>query len=105
MAYLRIYEPLIAFPAAERSAWEAWLTTAAEVPPTLAEEQERSLRGLVAVPPIAVPEAEERVAYVAHLDGSQLICPWQSRLRSWLALTELRAVTRVTDIRPFLPPS
>jgi hypothetical protein len=102
MAYLRIYEPLAAFPAAERSAWEAWLEETPE-PPSLGVEQERSLRGLVAVPPIAVPEDEGRFAYVTEVDGAPLICPWQSRLRSWLALTELRAVHGDTAVRLFWP--
>jgi hypothetical protein len=105
MAYLRIYEPLAAFPPAERSAWEGWLADLADPAqrPTLADEQERSLRGLIAVPPIAVPEAEERLAYVLEVDGAQLICPWQSRLRSWLALTELRSVHGDTAVRLFWP--
>ena len=102
MAYLRIYEPLAAFPPAERSAWEEWLA-GTPVRPTLAQEQERSLRGLIAVPPIAVPEGEDRSAYVLEVDGARLICPWQSRLRSWLALTELRAVHGDTAVRLFWP--
>jgi hypothetical protein len=99
---LRIYEPLAAFPPAERVAWESWLRKH-PAPPTLGDEQEASLRGLVAVPPIAVPEAEERAAYVLRMDGSPLICPWQSRLRSWLALTELRAVHGDAAVRLFWP--
>ena len=102
MAYLRIYEPLSAFPAEERSEWQAWLGRVA-VPPTLAEEQEGSLRGLVAVPPIAVPENEDRVAYVAVVEDAPLICPWQSRLRCWLALTELRALHGDGAVRLFWP--
>jgi hypothetical protein len=101
-AYLRIYEPLAAFPSAERLAWESWLAER-PAPPTLGEEQETSLRGLVAVPPIVVPEAEERVAYVLEEEGATLLCPWQSRLRSWLALTELRAVHGDSAVRLFWP--
>jgi hypothetical protein len=102
MAYLRVYEPLAAFPSAEREAWKRWLEANPE-PLTLADEQVQSLRGLVAVPPIAVPEAEERIAYTADLDGVTLICPWQIRLRSWLALTELRASHGDTAVRRFWP--
>jgi len=36
MAYLRVYEPLAAFPAGERAEWEAWLRRNPE-PKTLAE--------------------------------------------------------------------
>jgi hypothetical protein len=103
MAYLRVYEPLAAFPAAEREAWEAWLGRNPE-PPTLAEEQGAALRGLVAVPPIAVPEIEVRAACVLpNAEGEPLVCPWQARLRSWLALTELRAVHGDGGVRLFWP--
>jgi hypothetical protein len=57
----------------------------------------------VAVPPIAVPENESRVAYVLDNDGGPLLCPWQMRLRSWLALTELRAVHGDGGVRVFWP--
>ncbi|MEY9926860.1 hypothetical protein ABH926_001485 [Catenulispora sp. GP43] len=102
MAYLRVYEPLTAFPAAERAEWESWLRRNPE-PKTLAEEQSASLRGLVAVPPIAVPENEPRVAYVLDSGETPLLCPWQPRLRSWLALTELRAVHGDGGVRLFWP--
>ena len=102
MAYLRVYEPLAAFPAGERAEWEAWLRRNPE-PKTLAEEQSASLRGLVAVPPIAVPETEARSAYVLSEGETTLLCPWQSRLRSWLALTELRAVHGDSGVRIFWP--
>ena len=102
MAYLRVYEPLAAFPAGERAEWESWLRRNPE-PKTLAEEQSASLRGLVAVPPIAVPETESRVAYVIPGSEAPLLCPWQSRLRSWLALTELRAVHGDGGVRLFWP--
>ena len=102
MAYLRVYEPLAAFPAGERAEWEDWLRRNPE-PKTLAEEQTASLRGLVAVPPIAVPENESRVAYVLDNGATPLLCPWQLRLRSWLALTELRAVHGDGGVRLFWP--
>ena len=102
MAYLRVYEPLAAFPAGERGEWEDWLRRNPE-PKTLAEEQGAALRGLIAVPPIAVPENEARVAYVLDDGAAPLLCPWQSRLRSWLALTELRAVHGDGGVRLFWP--
>ena len=101
-AYLRVYEPLAAFPAGERAAWEAWLERNPEGS-TLADEQALSLRALIAVPPIAVPEHEERVAYVLRSGEATLLCPWQSRLRSWLALTELRAVHGDGGVRLYWP--
>ncbi|GAA2037253.1 hypothetical protein GCM10009839_43080 [Catenulispora yoronensis] len=102
MAYLRVYEPLAAFPAGERTAWEGWLGRNPDGA-SLAHEQALALRALIAVPPIAVPENEERVAYVMRAGEATLLCPWQSRLRSWLALTELRAVHGDGGVRLYWP--
>jgi hypothetical protein len=51
-----------------------------------------------------VPEIEARAAYVLRgSDDEPLLCPWQARLRSWLALTELRAVHGDGGVRLFWP--
>ena len=57
-------------------------------------EQADSLSRLIATPPIAAPEQESPHAYVRWADGVTYVCPWQSRLRSWLALARLRATAR-----------
>jgi hypothetical protein len=44
----------------------------------------------VALAPLPAPERESDHAYVRWLDGVTYVCPWQTRLRSWLALTRLR---------------
>ncbi|MFD0638991.1 hypothetical protein ACFQ9X_52835 [Catenulispora yoronensis] len=90
------------FPAGERTAWEGWLGRNPDGA-SLAHEQALALRALIAVPPIAVPENEERVAYVMRAGEATLLCPWQSRLRSWLALTELRAVHGDGGVRLYWP--
>lgn len=36
-----------------------------------------------------MPVHESGEAFVAHLDGVVVICPWRTRLRGWLALQEL----------------
>ena len=91
-AFLRVYEPLSAFGPAERSRWEAY--AAAENRPRRAEalEAERidALRRIIALPPIVVPAQESPHGYVRWADGITYVCPWQTRLRSWLALGRLR---------------
>ncbi len=91
-AFLRVYEPLSAFGPAERSRWEAY--AAAENRPRRAEalESERfdALRRIIALPPIVVPAQESPHGYVRWADGITYVCPWQTRLRSRLALGRLR---------------
>ncbi len=91
-AFLRVYEPLSAFGPAERSRWEAY--AAAENRPRRAEalEAERidALRRIIALPPIVVPAQESPHGYVRWADGITYVCPWQTRLRSRLALARLR---------------
>lgn len=92
-AYLRVYEPLSAFGPAERAQWAAYAASA-ERPrraSALAAEHAEALRRLIALPPIVAPAQESRHAYVRWANGITYICPWQTRLRSWLALSRLRA--------------
>lgn len=86
-AYLRVYEPLAAFPEPERSHWIAYAK--AERFPTAQDEIRRALADLVPVPPVLVPVRESAEAFVAEVDGVTCVCPWRTRLRSWQALTAL----------------
>jgi hypothetical protein len=92
-AFLRVYEPLSAFSPAERSRWEAYATAASRPrrADSLAAERIEALRRIVALPPIVAPAQESPHAYVRWADGITYVCPWQTRLRSWLALGRLRA--------------
>ncbi|GAA1924663.1 hypothetical protein GCM10009716_36140 [Streptomyces sodiiphilus] len=85
-AFLRVYEPLAAFPEPERSHWAQYARSG----PRLTEQDElaRSLSGLLAVPPRAVPERESADAFVTEVDGVLCVCPWRTRLRAWQALPE-----------------
>ncbi|MFE0422297.1 hypothetical protein [Streptomyces sp. NPDC058953] len=85
-AYLRVYEPLAAFPEPERSHWARY--AARGEPPTAQDELRRSLVDLTPVPPVPVPVHESGDAFVTELDGVTLVCPWRTRLRGWLALAE-----------------
>lgn len=86
-SYLRVYEPLAAFPEPERSHWAEY----AKRPklPDAQDEQRRALTALLAVPPRAAPERESPDAFVTTLDGVLCVCPWRTRLRSWQALQEV----------------
>ncbi|MFF4169723.1 hypothetical protein [Streptomyces sp. NPDC001744] len=88
-SYLRVYEPLAAFPEPERTHWSRYARRPRT--PGAQEELRRSLADLLPVPPVPVPVHESGEAFVAHLDGAVVICPWRTRLRGWLALEELEA--------------
>jgi hypothetical protein len=92
-AYLRVYEPLSAFPEPDARHWARYAASAGRPRWTgaLAAEQAEALRRLISVPPVAAPESESGDAYVRRADGVTYICPWQTRLRSWLNLARLRA--------------
>lgn len=86
-SYLRVYEPLAAFPEPERSNWARYARRVET--PTAQDELRRSLADLAPTPPVPVPVHESRDAFVAYVDGVVVVCPWQTRLRGWLALQEL----------------
>ncbi len=104
-AYLRVYEPLSAFERAERARWEAYAASADRPrrADALEAEREDALRRIIAVPPIVAPAKESDHAYVRWADGITYVCPWQTRLRSWLALGRLRATTRPPLADAFAP--
>jgi hypothetical protein len=91
-SYLRVYEPLGAFPEPERHYWAhyaAGIVTGKAEEPTAQDELRRSLADLTAVPPTPVPAHESGEAFIAIIDAVPFICPWHTRLRGWLALQEL----------------
>src|ERR1022692_5066317 len=92
-AYLRVYEPLSAFSEADRERWAAYANSQDRPrrARALLAEQSEALGGLIALPPIAAPVYESEHAYVRWADGVTYICPWQTRLRSWLPLPPPRA--------------
>ena len=95
-AYLRVYEPLSAFSDAEGRYWADYAASAQRPrrAAALDAEQAEALGRLIATPPIASPQRESGHAYVRWADGVTYICPWQTRLRSWLELARLRSTAR-----------
>ncbi|WP_329196908.1 MULTISPECIES: hypothetical protein [unclassified Streptomyces] len=102
-SYLRVYEPLAAFPVAERAHWSGYAKRGDA--PTAQDELRRSLSDLVRVPVVGVPAHESGDAFTAERDGVLLVCPWRTRLRGWLALQELEAEFPRPVLDAALPPS
>lgn len=101
-AYLRVYEPLAAFPEPERSHWSRY--AARDETPTAQDELRRSLGDLLPVPPVPVPVHESADAFVAVVDGVTCICPWRTRLRGWQALGQLADMLPAPALDAALPP-
>jgi hypothetical protein len=85
--YLRVYEPLAAFPEPERGHWARYARRPDR--PSYQDELRRSLADLLPTPPIPVPVHESGDAFVLEVDGVVCVCPWRTRLRAWQALSEL----------------
>src|SRR3954451_9020990 len=104
-AYLRVYEPLAAFDAAERAAWQAYADSAVPRAQQLHAEHRSSLAGVLSVPPRPVPAEEPRQAFVLEAAGTLHVCPVQARLRSWTALGEFREGLPPDVLHAFVPPA
>jgi hypothetical protein len=101
-AYLRVYEPLGAFPEPERSHWARYADRSDR--PSYQDELRRSLADLLPVPPVAVPVHESGDAFVLEIDGVVCVCPWRTRLRGWQALGGLAEELPPPVLDAVLPP-
>ena len=104
-AYLRVYEPLSAFEEPELSRWVAYAASPSRPRRLSALEAEYvgALRRLTTQPPVIIPDTESEDAYIRWAEGVTYVCPWQTRLRSWLALSHLRATARPPLVDAFAP--
>jgi hypothetical protein len=100
--YLRVYEPLAAFPEEERAHWERYARRTDR--PSYQDELRRSLTDLLPTPPVPVPVHESGDAFVAEVDGVVCVCPWRTRLRGWQALGELGGELPAPVLDAVLPP-
>lgn len=100
--YLRVYEPLAAFPEPERAHWARYADRGGTL--TAQDELRRSLADLLPTPPVPVPVHESGDAFVVVLDGEVCVCPWRTRLRGWLALEELVTQLPAPLLDAVLPP-
>lgn len=101
-SYLRVYEPLAAFPEPERGHWARYAERGRT--PGAQDELRRALADLVPTPPVAVPVHESADAFVAEVDGVVCVCPWRTRLRGWQALEELAGQFPEPVLDALLPP-
>lgn len=95
-AYLRVYEPLAAFPEPEREYWARYAKR--EHTPTAQDELRRALADLVPMPPVVAPARESADAFVTEVDGVVCVCPWRTRLRRWQALSALTQTSGEEDV-------
>ncbi|GAB2512642.1 hypothetical protein GCM10026982_43760 [Nocardiopsis aegyptia] len=104
-AYLRVYQPIDAFPVRDRRYWEEY-SMSSERPRrinALSAEHTASLHRLIATPPVVAPEQESGDAYLRRVNERLYVCPWQTRLRSWRAFTEFTNATPVAVSEAFVP--
>lgn len=102
MAYLRVYEPLAAFPEPERSHWARYAKR--KDTPTAQDEQRRALADLLPTPPVPVPVHESADAFIVVVNEVTCICPWRTRLRGWQALEALEELLPASVLDAALPP-
>jgi hypothetical protein len=96
-AYLRVYQPLSAFPRAEQELWRA---SEAQLEGSLEPVRREwllasSLRGLDLVP--------TEGAFVRKVDGQVLVCPWRTRLRMLVGLLSFRGSVPDEVAEAFVP--
>ncbi|TGB08972.1 hypothetical protein [Streptomyces sp. MZ04] len=101
-SYLRVYEPLAAFPEPERGHWARYARRRDR--PSYQDELRGSLADLLPTPPIPVPVHESGDAFVVEADGVVCVCPWRTRLRGWQALGELPGQLPAPVLDAVLPP-
>ena len=104
-AYLRVYEPLVAFPLEERDAWANYAARAGTRSNRLVAEHRMALAGVLSVPPQPVPSDEVPEAFVLVTDDTTYVCPLQTRLRSWVALGQFRDGLPDALLHAFVPPA
>ena len=98
VASLRIYEPISAFPAADRLRWEKLDATL----DSREEEQALALRRVV-LP--ESPALRSDGVHILDVDGIRYISPWSTATRSWAALDDFKE-SLPSSITPFfIPPS
>jgi hypothetical protein len=104
-AYLRVYQPISAYPPRTRAYWLAYARSPhrpRRVHAVSAEHTE-SLRRAVATPARVAPSEESTHAYVRTWRSRIYVCPWQTRLRSWIAFRDFRKATPRGLLSAFLP--
>lgn len=104
-AYLRVYEPLTAFAETDRKMWAEYAESRDRPrrANALQAEHGESVMRLLGVPPHPAPAQESPNAYLRRVEDRLYVCPWQTRLRSWLAFSRLRGSTPVKLMDRLVP--
>ena len=100
-AYLRVFQPLEAFPAHERAHWERYIVRGGRTPPIRPIYRERTTvpEGRIGL----LSSAEGDHADVRVVEGTYFICPWRTRLRELASLLSLRETTAPEMVNAFVP--
>jgi hypothetical protein len=102
--YLRVYEPLTAFPERERSSWAARIGVAAHPGSQVITEQREALAALLPVlPPGALLGEQDQRGYAMEVDGKILLCPDEPALRVREALGDLMTALPEHVLKALLP--
>ncbi len=101
-AYLRVYEPLNAFPEPARSHWTAYTRAGRAPDRVVAAAMERQAAVVAVLTGTVVPAAPEH-ALVTRVDGLAYVCPWSLRARAWAALEDFCAELPVEITDSFVP--
>jgi hypothetical protein len=102
-AYLRVFQPLGAFPTHEREHWERYITAGGRTPPVRPIYRERPTvpEGRIGL----LSSAEGDHADIRTIEGEFYVCPWRTRLRELASLLSLRESTAPEMVDAFVPDS
>ena len=100
-AYLRVFQPLDAFPGGERVHWERYILAGGAPPPARPVYRERSAGPESRLGLLSIAEGEG--ADVRLVDGVYLVCPWRTRIRELASLLTLREQTAPEVVEGFVP--
>ncbi|MFD0684204.1 hypothetical protein [Actinomadura fibrosa] len=97
---------MTAFPEPARTLWTAYADSRRRPRriQALGAEHRGAAHRLVARPPEVVPDRESRDAYVRRSGDMIFVCPWETRLRSWLAFERFRTEQSASVAAAFVPP-
>ncbi len=100
-AYLRVFQPLDAFPHEERAHWERFIVAGGHPRPRRPIYRERPTvpEGRIGL----LSSAEGEHADVQLIDGTYFVCPWRTRLRELASLLSLRESTAPEMVDAFVP--
>jgi hypothetical protein len=103
-AYLRTYEPLVAWSGEEQEHWRDYVASgdAPERALVVEAEHRAAVHALVASPPRLGPD-DDGIALVRNADGMSYVCPLDLQLRSWEALAEFRDMLPDSIADAFVP--